>query len=201
MAEPKSQTEFDPSRTPFTTPAPRFTYLEHPAVYPGKLMINSDTNQVVPMPDQPYPGFPIRLPQALMDVPQPYVRTCGKPGEGNAGCDAAVGGGCPILQRYGRVGPFNLIIEKNSHVDSAPCHTVYCGVGKSGRPTSQVHYLMDGYQILTDRTVIPENIRVDRRDVVRYTEVPDLAPFYDHLKVEKPAPKKRGRPKKVQVAD
>jgi hypothetical protein len=199
MEQPKSQTQFDPNRTPFTSPAARFTYLDHPATYPGQLKINSDTMQIVPMSGKGrYPGFPLMLPEALMKVEQPHVRTCGKPGTGvGLGCEAAVNGGCPILQQYGRVGPCNIIIEKDGKVDSAPCHAVYCGISDAGRPTAQVHYLLDGWQILTDRTTIPENIRdpKTRQETVRYTEVPNLAPFYDHLKKAKeeevPKPKRK----------
>jgi hypothetical protein len=202
MEQPKSQTQFDPNRTPFTSPAARFTYLDHPATYPGQLKINSDTLQVVPYKGQVYPGFPLKLPEALMNVPQPNIRTCGKPEkDGNRGCEAAVNGGCPLLQQYGRIGPVNIIIEKDGKVDSAPCYAVYCGISDAGRPTAQVHYLLDGWQILTDRTTIPENIRdpKTRQETIRYTEVPDLAPFYDHLKKPVEPPKKRGRPKKINV--
>lgn len=198
MAQPKSQTEFDPSRTPFTSPAARFTYMDHPMTYPGQLKINSDTLQIVPMKasGQNYPMFPLKLPDKLMSVEQRHVRTCGTPGAPGVGlgCESAVNGGCAILTQYGRVGPCNIIIEKDGKVDSAPCHSVYCGISNAGRPTQQVHYLLDGWQILTDRTTIPENIKdpVTRRETVRYTEVPDLAPFYDHLKK---AEKRMGRPK------
>ena len=137
MAGPKSQTEFDHSRTPFTTPAPRYTYLQHESA--GQLKVNSDSLMVVPFGQKPYPGYPLRLPQALMEVDQPYVSTCGKPTEDTRGCEAAVGGGCPLLQKYGRIGPVNIIVEKDGKVDSAPCYTVYCGVATSGRPTSQVY--------------------------------------------------------------
>lgn len=200
MGQPKSQTAFDPNRTPFTSPAARFTYMKHPVA--GQLKINSDTKQIVPIPGQLYPGSPLKLIPELMAVPQPNVRTCGKAGDDvGQGCLSATNGGCPILTQYGRIGPVNLILEKNGKVDSAPCHTAYCGISAHGRPMSQVHYLLDGWQILTDRTTIPENVRdVDPvtgkagREYVRQTEVPDLAPFYDHLK--QPPKKKRGRPKK-----
>lgn len=199
---PKSQTEFDPHRTPFTSPAAQYTYLDHPATYPGQLKINSDTLQIVPMKGsgQSYPQYPLKLPEKLMAVEQNHVRTCGKPGPGvGLGCESAVNGGCAILTQYGRVGPCNVIIEKDGKVDSVPCHAAYCGISDQGRPTQQVHLLLDGWRILTDRTTIPENIRdpKTRRESVRYTEVPDLAPFYNHLKKEPvPPPKKRGRPKK-----
>lgn len=200
MAQPKSQTTFDPERTPFTSPAARFTYLEHPATYPGKLKINSDSRQVVPMKGQPYPNFPIKLPEELMSVEQPYIRTCGKPQkDGNLGCEASVNGGCPLLGQYGRIGPVNIILEKDGHADSAPCYIVYCGIADSGRPTSQAHMLIDGWNILTDRTTIPENIRdpETKLETVRQTEVPNLAPWYEQAGVGRfgNQPKKTGRPK------
>jgi len=200
MGQPKSQTEFDPNRTPFTSPAARFTYIKHPIA--GNMKVNSDTKTIVPIAGQRYPGFPLKLIPELMAVPQPHVRTCGKQSdEVGLGCLSATNGGCPILTQYGRIGPVNLIIEKNGHVDSAPCHAVYCGFSNQGRPMSQVHYLGDGWNIITDRTSIPGHTReVDPvtgkpgRHLVIHTEVTDLAPFYDHLK--QPPKKKRGRPKK-----
>jgi hypothetical protein len=197
MEQPKSQTAFDPNRTPFTAPAARFTYYDHPTA--GLMKVNSDTKAIVPIDGQRYPGVPLKLPQELMDVPQPHVRTCGKQTADNLGCLTSTNGGCPILTQYGRVGPCNIIVEKNGKVDSAPCHSVYCGITAQGRPTAQVHYLLDGWQILTDRTTIPENIKeAGKKEYIRYVEVPDLAPFYGHLSQPK---KKRGRPKKVAVAN
>jgi len=205
MGQPKSQTAFDPNRTPFTSPAARFTYIQHPVA--GRMKVNSDSKTIVPISGQRYPGFPLKLIPELMAVPQPHVRTCGKGGdEVGLGCLASIGGGCPILIQYGRIGPVNVIIEKNGAVDSAPCHVVYCGISQQGRPTSSTHYLQDGWQILTDRTSIPGNTReIDPvtgklgKHLVIQTEVQDLAPFYDHLK--QPPKPKRGRPKKVQVAE
>lgn len=208
MEPPKSQTAFDPHRTPFTSPAAQYTYLElkNPLLSKPdkgkkvKIKINSNTLVVEEIDGKAYPDVPHQLPQALMAVDQPYIRTCGAPQGRNRGCYAAVNGGCPILARYGRIGRVNIIIEKDGNVDSAPCDFVYCGITEGGRPTSQVHYLLDKWNILTDRTVIPENVLVDGSETVRYTEVPNLAPFYEEAKVgrfaEPAAPKKRGgRPK------
>lgn len=202
MAGPVDSTKFDPSRTPFTEPAPRFTYLEHPIH--GRFMVNSATKVVTPIPGQmALPPIPVKLPEELMNVPQPHVRTCGMPAESGGrpmerGCESAVNGGCPILTQFGRVGPVNLICEKHGAVNSFPCFLVYCGISEQGRPTSQGNRLIKGWRILTDRTVIPENIRdpQTKRESVRFTEVPDLAPFYDHLKNPEPEKRKRGRPRK-----
>jgi hypothetical protein len=205
MEPPKSQTAFDPTRTPFTSPAARFTYLEleNPLLSEPKrgkkvlVKINSNTLVVETIDQKQYPDVPHALPPELMAVDQPNIRTCGVPQGRNKGCYAAVNGGCPILQRYGRIGRVNIIIEKDGKVDSAPCDSVYCGITEGGRPTSQVHYLLDQWNILTDRTVIPENVLVEGAETVRYTEVPHLAPFYEEAKVGRfaePA-KKLGRPK------
>jgi hypothetical protein len=199
----KSQTQFDPTRNPFSGPAPRYGYLKHPTT--GKnMMVNNDTLVIMPVPDEaPYPDVPTRLPERLMQVDQPNIRTCGMPKRDgstliNAGCLAAEGGGCPIYQQYGRVGPVNVIAEKNGHPDSLPCHLFYCGRTPTGRPTSQAHYQLDGFNILTDRTTIPENVaEIDPvtgrkiREYVRETEVPDLAPFYEEAKVGRFAKPKR----------
>jgi hypothetical protein len=207
MAGPEDTLTFDPSRTPFTTPAPRFTYIRHPLV--GNIKLNPDTKVVAPIPDVPYPNYPVRLPIELAEVDQPVIRTCSEPGPRNKGCDAAVNGGCPLIHKYGRgAGPFNMIVEKNGNVDSSPCFAVYCGITDAGRPTSQAHLLMDGWQILADRTTTEyvetktENGIKTRRTV--QMEVPELPPFYELAKVgrfaEAKPPKKRGRPKKVADA-
>lgn len=208
MAGPDDSLKFDPSRTPFTTPAPHFTYLEHPQA--GSIKLNPDTMRVAPLPDKPYPNMPIKLPMQIAQVDQPFIRTCSIPSANNKGCDSAVNGGCPLIQKYGRgAGPFNMIIEKNGTVDSARCFAVYCGIADSGRPASQAHMLMDGWQILTDRTTAPDRlVKVlpdNRREYTTvWNEVPELPPFYEEAKVgrfagEKSEPKKRGRRKKVEV--
>jgi hypothetical protein len=210
MPLPKSQTEFDPktafdpNRTPFNSPGANYTYWTHPQA--GELMINSATKVVTNFPGKLYPQYPLKVPDELMAVDQPNIRTCGTPTAENKGCTAAVGGGCPILRKYGRVGPCNVIIEKHAKVDSVPCFMAYCGITVHGRPTSQVHYVEDGWRVLTDRTNIPQTMLDEgtRRRVVRYAEVQDLAPFYEEAKVgrfaEPPVvPKKRGRPKKEPV--
>ena len=196
----KSSLEFDPNRSPFSTPAPRMGYLDHPEVAPGKLMVNNDTLQVVPIPsEKPYPMRPLRLPDKLMAVDQPHVHTCGYPKRDgdrllNAGCWASEGGGCPILNQFGRIGPVNLIVEKNGKVDSCRCYHFYTGITPSGRPSSQVHMQLDGWNMLTDRTTIPQNIMNPdtKREQVVETEVPELPPFYRKAEPKK----KRGRPRK-----
>lgn len=205
MAGPVDSLKFDPSRTPFTTPAPRFTYIDHPQA--GKIKLNPDTMKVAPLPDKVYPNMPLRLPRSITDIDQTAIRTCSIPGPGNKGCDSAINGGCPLIARYGRgAGPFNLICEKNGQVEEFPCFAVYCGISENGRPSSQAHFLMDGWQILVDRTTAPQRM-VKTVDGCKewYTvneEVKDLAPFYEEAKVgrfadPKPEKKKRGRPRKV----
>ena len=188
----KDTTKFDPTRTPYGAPSPRFTYVEIPVH--GKLMVNSDTRVVTPVPnsgEKPYPGVPVRLPKALMEVDQPYIRTCGEPSGMNKGCLSAVGGGCPIFLQYGRVGPVNLIVEKYGRIDSVPCHAYYTGMSIYGRPTTSTSYQQLGFNVLTDRTTTPHNIQVPgavKRSEVVEIEVTDLAPFY-------PKPKKPKAPK------
>lgn len=204
----KSQIAFDTTRNPFQGDAPKYGYIQHPTT--GKnMMVNNSTLVIMPVPDEaPYPDVPTRIPDRLMQVDQPFIRTCGNPKrEGHttvhAGCLAAEGGGCPILQQYGRIGPVNLIAEKNGKPDSLPCYLFYCGRTGTGRPTGQAHYQLDGYSILTDRTTIPENVRdLDPatgkagREYQRQTEVPDLAPFYEQAKVGRFAKNKGGIPRK-----
>lgn len=189
----KHDTEFDPNRDPYSNPAPRFTYVDLPVH--GRIMVNSDTGVVTPMPDsgeKPYPGVPVRLPKALMAVDQPHIRKCGLPTENNKGCLSAIGGRCEILNRYGEVGPVNLIIEKYGRIDCIPCHAYYTGISKYGRPTTSTSYQQMGYRVVTDRTTVPHNIveLVDgrKKHSVVEMEVTNLAPFY-------PKPKKAKTPK------
>lgn len=188
----KHDTDFDPNRDPYSNPVPRFTYIDLPVH--GRIMVNSDTCVVTPMPDsgeKPYPGVPVRLPKKLMDVDQPHIRTCGVPSDTQKGCLSAIGGRCEIMNRYGRVGPVNLIIEKYGRLDCIPCHAYYTGISKYGRPTTSTSYQQMGYRVVTDRTSIPQNIVevVDgkKKHSVVEMEVKDLAPFY-------PKPKKPRKP-------
>lgn len=206
MAGPEDALKFDPSRTPFTTPVPHYTYIEHPQVA-GMIKLNPDTMKVAPNPEGSYPNMPLRLPKSISDVDQNAIRTCSIPSATNKGCDSAVNGGCPLINRYGRgCGPFNMVVEKNGIVDSARCFAIYCGITDSGRPASQAHFLMDGWRIMTDRTTIKERtVKVvgNKKEYEFITvEVPELPPFYEEAKVgrfaDKPPEKpKRGRPKKV----
>jgi hypothetical protein len=201
-AGPKDTTKFDPNRTPFTSPAPQFTYLDLPLH--GRMMVNSDTKEIVKIPNgPPLPAVPLQLPEALMAVAQPNVRNCGPPGEKyGAGCTCAQRGGCAFFNQYGRIGPKNVIIEKYGRVDSIPCHLYYVGVTQSGRAAHGAGYSLDGWRILTDRTTTEHESRdpVTRRNVKFLMEVDNLAPFYDHLKKPPEEKKKRGRSKKIQEA-
>lgn len=205
MAGPEDSLKFDPSRTPFTTPVPQFTYMQHEQA--GLIKLNPDTMKVSTIHEKPYPNMPLKLPKAISDIDQSAIRTCSIPSTTNKGCDSAVNGGCPLINRYGRgCGPFNMIVEKNGIVDSSRCFAVYCGVTDSGRPASQAHLLMDGWRIVTDRTTIPERtVRMVGDKKVYETlirEVPDLPPFYEEAKVGRFADEKkpkRGRPRKVPI--
>jgi hypothetical protein len=178
------------------------------------MMVNSDTKEIIPIPGAPpLPAVPIQLPQALMDVPQPKVRTCGPPGEKyGAGCTCAQRGGCAIYNQFGRIGPKNLIIEKWGRVDSVPCHLYYVGLTASGRPAHGAGYSLDGWRVLTDRTAVERTssstVNGQKISTTFMQEVDNLPPYYDHLKKNGSEPKKKmGRPKgsknkeKVVVGD
>lgn len=201
---PVDSTKFDPHRTPFTSPAPRFTYIDIPLH--GKMMVNSDTRVVVPIPgDPPLPAVPVKLPPELMEVSQPHVRTCGPPGEKfGRGCTCAMSGGCAIYNQFGRVGPCNLIVEKHGRVDSIACHHYYVGVTISGRPAHGSGYSLNGWRVLTDRTTTEHTTAMivnGKKQSSKFNmEIDNLAPFYDHLKKTEPEKKKRGRTRKVASA-
>lgn len=195
---------FDPNRTPLSTPAPGY---QHFRSVHGKITVNENTGVVLPIENGP--NFPVEIPVEFVDFNQPFVHTCSeekKDSSGmvlNKGCQAW--NGCAIVQWFkGRQyrKPTNVIVEKNGHIDSVPCFSAYGGYNPvTMRPTSQVRMLYDGWKILQDRTTIPQNMLVDGRWQVVETEVPNLAPFYDDLKLKKAAAAaevkpKRGRPKK-----
>lgn len=202
------QNQFDPNRTPYFRPAPGF---RHIASIHGKITINEGTGVVQPIENGP--AFPVEIPVELVDKNQPHVYTCSeeKKDSGgmllNKGCPAF--NGCAIVQwfkdpKYRR--PTNVIVTRRGQVDSVPCFAFYSGTHPvTGRVTSQVHMQQDGWSIISDRTTIPQKIKVEGRWQEVETEVPNLAPFYDAIKAQKAAtpepPKKRGRPKRVVTTD
>lgn len=201
--------QFDPNRTPFTRPAPGFRHYD---TIHGRVTVNENSGIVQPIENGP--AFPIEIPTEFIDFDQPFVHSCSpeKKDSGgmvlNKGCPAY--NGCAIVQWFKAQKfrkPYNVIIERNGHVDSVRCFEAYVGMGPSGRPTSSVHYLWDGWRILMDRTTIPQKIK--NADTGKWeqveTEVPELAPFYEEKKVGRFAvqgepKKKRGRPRKAEVA-
>jgi len=208
METQKSELEFDPNRTPFNAPQADFGTIDVPIHGEnGKLVYNTRT-LVVQAPESGVPHFPIEIPDAFTQVDQPHIHTCSEPKvDGmhfpiNRGCPAW--NGCAIVKHFRNWRkPCNVIIQKGTKVDSVPCYTAYVGISPSGRPTSQVHYLEDGWRILRNQTWIPQRTRANGKMVELKTEVPNLAPFYEEDKVgrfaEVPAePKRRGRPRKVQ---
>lgn len=212
MEAQKSELEFDPNRTPFNAPDADFgTFDSGMHGENGKLVYNTRT-LVVQVPESGVPHFPIEVPEAFMQVDQPYIHTCSEPKvDGmhfpiNKGCPAW--NGCAIVKHFKNWRkPCNVIIQKGTKIDSAPCHSVYVGMSPTGRPTSQVHYLLDKWRILTKQTWIPERRLEAGKKVEVRVEVPNLAPFYEQEKAgrfaedyQKPK-KKLGRPKKVKVEE
>lgn len=197
--EEESKT-IDPNRTPFSAQQKVWDYVPHPLGPNGFLKVDHGTKEVQAIQGI---GFPIYLPESLRGVPQPKVHTCSRPGPQNLGCWAA--SGCPIFEHWPHNQPCNVIIMKDGKRNSVRCFQAYTGITASGFPTSQAHYLMDGFEVVTNATTITETVvesaMVDgvrrTREYQRETEVPELAPFYDKIKAEQAnPPKKRGRPKK-----
>lgn len=188
--------KFDPNRSPFSAQRKTWDLIPHPQGENGYIKVDRATKQVQPIADL---AFPIWLPEGLRNVDQPNVFTCSQPGPNNRGCHAW--NGCPIAEKWPKNQPCNVIVMKEGIVDSVRCFHAYTGMTRSGRPTSQAHYVMSGWEVMTDRTTIEQNVVegfVDEggvkrsREYKRTVEVPDLAPFY----VKEEAPKRRGRPRK-----
>lgn len=211
MEQQKSELEFDPNRTAFNAPDADFgTFDAGIHGENGKLVYNTRT-MVVQVPESGVPHYPIEIPDVFMQVDQPNIFTCSEPKvDGmhfsiNKGCPAW--NGCAIVKHFRNWRkPCNVIIQKGTKIDSVPCHTAYVGMSQTGRPTSQVHYLLDKWRILTQQTWIPERRMENGKRVEVRVEVPNLAPFYEEDKVgrfaepEKPK-KKMGRPKKIKVEE
>jgi len=208
MESQKSELEFDPNRTAFNAPEADFgTFDAGIHGENGKLVYNTRT-MVVQVPEGGLPQYPIEIPDAFMQVDQPHVFTCSEPKvDGmhfpiNKGCPAW--NGCAIVKHFKNWHkPCNVIIQKGTKIDSVPCHSAYVGMSSTGRPTSQVHYLLDKWRILTQQTWIPSRQKIDGKMVEIRVEVPDLAPFYEANKVgrfaEEQPKKRRGRPPKATV--
>jgi len=129
--------------------------------------------------------------EKFLNRDQPAVGTCSRPiKDQNMGCFAH--NGCPYPDPHdlrGRgPGPFNVIIEKDGQRHPCPCYAAYHGI-RRGMPTSQAHYLYDGYTIDTEttkclttkaRAVTDEwGNRVYRDEELEY-EVENLGPMYAH---------------------
>lgn len=194
---------FDPNRTPYSAPAPGYRHIH--SVH-GKITINEGNGIIQPIENGP--NYPVEIPVEYVDFDQPFVHTCSQEKKDNVGMVINKGcpawGGCAIVQffkdrKYRK--PTNVIVERAGRIDSVPCFGFYT-TWLNGRPTSQVHLQHDGWRIITDRTTIPQKIRVDGiwREVD--TEVPNLAPFYEGVKAKQSEVKpKRGRPRKVKAAE
>lgn len=95
---------------------------------------------------------PIKLHGQFVGTKQPYVRTCSEPTEGNAGCPKWAG--CPF-KKFPHVGPGLLRIKKRGTVSMARCDDYYEST-RQGRPTSQMHLGMDGWELDLSDTTFPQ---------------------------------------------
>jgi hypothetical protein len=93
---------------------------------------------------------PIEMPEKFVGTRQPFVRTCSEPSEKNLGCGKWAG--CPF-KKFPYVGPGNVIMKKHGTVSMSACYDYYEST-RGGRPVSQNHYGIDGWELATDRTTI-----------------------------------------------
>jgi hypothetical protein len=119
-------------------------YLEHPSE--GFIPYDPNTLYIAPLKHR----NPIILPGKFAGTKQPGVSTCSEPVQGNIGC--AKWAGCPF-KKYPYVGPGSVIMKHKATVSAAPCYHFYEST-RNGRPTSQMHYGMNGWKLDTTRTTI-----------------------------------------------
>jgi hypothetical protein len=190
---------FDPNRTSFSAQTKMWDYIPHPQGANGLLKVDRVTKQIQGLAGV---AFPIAIPEYCRNVPQPNVFTCSMPTANNRGCSSC--NGCPIFERWPQNQPCNVIVMKDGRYEDIPCFAAYVGTTPAGRPTSQAHYVADGWEVVTDRTFVERNVVETyvqdgvkkSREVPKKMEIPNLAPFYDHLKNPEPPKRKRGRPRK-----
>lgn len=125
-------------------------HVEIPGV--GYLSYDPNTLYINPARDGHAPiNKPVKMTGEFFGTKQPYLPTCSEPGPGNVGCSKWHG--CKIGQMYKHVGPGYVIAKKLGTVTMMPC-TDYFETTRGGRPTSQLHYGMEGYKLDTSRTTI-----------------------------------------------
>jgi len=124
-------------------------YFDHPTQ--GYLSYDPGTLYISPNRDGQAPiNHPISMPGKFFGTKQPYVPTCSEPGEGNKGCSKWAA--CPMKQ-WRHIGPGVVIIKKHGTVGAANCYD-YWEVMRGGRPASQMHLGIDGWELDTSRTTI-----------------------------------------------
>lgn len=164
-------------------------FIEHHAGEEG--IIEYDVNTLEALPIR-WPHGPIKLPDKLMEVDQPYINTCSQPTTSNRGCPSWRG--CPY-RAYRGIGPFNLIVRRKTRTEYIPCYNYYYTRGSDGYRQATMSYKTEGWEIDTSTTKVrwltakkftnEENGRTFSRLVPVDVEVPDLGPMYDHLKEHK----------------
>ena len=124
-------------------------YFEHPtegylSYDPGTLYISANRDGQKPI------SHPIQMTGKFFGTKQPNVPTCSEPGEGNKGCSKWAA--CPMKQ-WRHIGPGTVIMKKHGTVSAANCYD-YWETLRGGRPSSQMHLGMDGWELDTSRTTI-----------------------------------------------
>lgn len=95
---------------------------------------------------------PIKLFGKFVGTKQPYVNTCSEPTEGNAGCPSWAG--CPF-KKWPYVGPGLVRMKKRGTVSMSSC-VDYFESTRGGRPTTQLHHGMDGWELDFSDTTFPQ---------------------------------------------
>ena len=124
-------------------------YFEHPSE--GWISFDPNTLYISPHREGKKPiSKPIAMVGKFFGTKQPMLPTCSEPGPGNAGCSKWAG--CP-MKKYPHVGPGTVIMRKHGTVSSVNCYDFF-ETTRGGKPTSQMHYGLDGWKLDTSRTTI-----------------------------------------------
>ena len=125
-------------------------YFDHPAE--GFLAYDPNTLYISATREGKKPiTHPIMMVGKFFGTKQPHVPSCSEPTEGNRGCSKWPG--CKVGQKYRHVGPGPVIMEKHGTVSAVNCYDFF-ETTRAGKPTSQLHYGMEGWKLNTNRTTI-----------------------------------------------
>lgn len=131
-------------------------YFEHPTE--GWLEYDPNTLYINPARQGHKPvNHPIAMTGKFFGTKQPMVPTCSEPSESNKGCPKWYG--CP-MKNFPHVGPGIVIMKKMGRRDMSHCYDFF-ETTRGGKPTSQSHHGLDGWELDVEHTTIPMKGRTE----------------------------------------